>query len=98
MPPGNYRSHGVIIAIVIREGGEPRPMGSVQKDVRHCVCVCIGFDVSLPRFYVYIYIFFFSILYKDIGYRIANYSYWDWIVYRFVIIRRIRSSPFLFIC
>lgn len=58
MPPDNYRSHGVIIAIVIREGGEPRPMGSVQKDVRHCVCVCIGFDVSLPRFCVYIYFFF----------------------------------------
>lgn len=96
MPPGNYRSHGVIIAIVIREGGEPRPMGSVQKDVKRCVCVnrfrCISTEILC------IYIYFFSILYKDIGYRIANYSYWDWIVYRFVIIRRIRSSPFLFIC
>lgn len=31
MPPGNYRSHGVIIAIVIRGA---RPTGSDHKDPR----------------------------------------------------------------
>lgn len=58
MPPGNYRSHGVIIAIVIREGGEPRPMGSVQKDVRRCVCVNRFRCISTEILCIYIYIFF----------------------------------------
>lgn len=49
MPPGNYRSHGVIIAIVIRGGRGRRGQWGQFRRMQDIVCA--GFDVAVSFFF-----------------------------------------------